>query len=295
MINKADQTRWIVQYLLGDLSAGDRAEFEDLYLNDTAVFQELVAVENDMVDQYLLGELSPSTREKFEKSYMNNPVRRETVEAARSLLAYSATEAAASQTLLNTKRRWLRSWVARAAAAAALILMTGGLAWLIWTNRRLEGEIQRLGRDRTNLVQENQTLQRQADRLRADLREREDALQLQLPDTVVLTLGMGTSRGQGELENLVVPARISFILLRVMIEDTSHSVHTLSIRTVDGSLVWRKTNIPSALTRTNAGTVIMATFPSRLLREGDYIARVSADGDDLGHALAGYSFHVVKR
>jgi anti-sigma factor RsiW len=90
MIDKASQRRLMVQYLFGELSADERAEIEDAYLNDDDAFQELVALEIEMVDRYVRGELSVPERENFERSLVSNPARCEAVKTARSLLAYSA-------------------------------------------------------------------------------------------------------------------------------------------------------------------------------------------------------------
>src|SRR5581483_3849889 len=92
MLDKADQKRLMVQYLYGELPSEEAAEFEDSYLKDTAVFHELVALENEMVDRYVLGEIAGDEQEKFERAFLADPSRRQTVEIARSLLTYSAAE-----------------------------------------------------------------------------------------------------------------------------------------------------------------------------------------------------------
>jgi hypothetical protein len=40
---------------------------------------------------------------------------------------------------------------------------------------------------------------------------------------------------------------------------------------------------------------IVVKLPSRLLRNGDYVVRVSVGHEDPLHVLAGYSFHVIRR
>src|SRR5713101_9244359 len=91
MIDKAEQHRLMTRYLFGEVSEEERAEFEDRYLKNSDVFQELIGLENEIIDRYVLGELSQPERERFERSFLTHPERRQTVEIARSLLAHSAS------------------------------------------------------------------------------------------------------------------------------------------------------------------------------------------------------------
>jgi RNA polymerase sigma factor (TIGR02999 family) len=73
-----------VQYLLGELSEVDRDRFEDRYLADDTIYEQLLTVEDDLVDSYVRGELSPSQREHFERHFLSSPGRREKVDFARA-------------------------------------------------------------------------------------------------------------------------------------------------------------------------------------------------------------------
>src|SRR5579864_1164473 len=139
MLDKAGQKRRMVQYLFGELSADERAEFEDSYLKDSEVFQDLVEMENEMIDRYILGELPEAERERFERSFPSNPARRDMVETARSLLAYSAASENAMQprTPERSAHPWYRGRGFQFAAATVLLGLIGGILWLAVTNHRL--------------------------------------------------------------------------------------------------------------------------------------------------------------
>lgn len=299
MLNKTDQKRRMVQYLFGELSADERAEFEDSYLKDSQVFQELVALENEMIDRYVLGELPQPERQRFEHSFTNNPARREMVETARSLLAYSAASENAMQP--ETPERatvpWHRTWGFQFAAAAVFLVMISSIFWLVLANRRLENELENLRREQAATAEDRLALKQQLDSLRAQLEQRDAAIQqmaqLQDHDTVSFNLGPGVSRGNGELPNFIVPAHVSSVSLHMILEHDSHSRYVLSVRTADGRLIWRKDNVEGKSTR-GQNKEITVTLPSRLLKTGDYVVRISAGNEDPLHALAGYSFHVAR-
>jgi hypothetical protein len=297
MMDSADQKRLMIQYLLGELSAADRAAFEDLYLNDSDLFQELSAVENEMSDQYVLGELPGAEREKFHQVYMTNPARREAVETAGSLLRYSAAQdATPPRTIGSEGSTWHRRWQLQIAAAAAFILV-GGVLWLLEINHQLRDDIEKLRQDQITLVQDKQLLQGQNDRLRADLRDRNNILQQmeQGPahGTVLFTLGAGASRGSDGVEQLVIPRGASYVLLRMVVEGPMYPRYGLSLATVEGSPIWHNDNIPGKSIKDE--TEIAVKMPTRLLRKnGDYVVRVGAGSGNNRQILAGYSFHVVR-
>jgi hypothetical protein len=304
MIERADQKRLMVQYLFGELSAEERAGFEDSYLKDSDVFQELVALENELVDRYVLGELSSVEQEKFERAFLTDPARRQNVETARSLLTYAAAEENAlsrmSPPVSEKGRRSgiFRVWGIQVAAAAVVLVMAGGILWLVLSNRRLEKELAAFQRDQATATRDKQALQQQVAGLQSDLQQRDHAIQqmaqLHDRDTVSFNLGPGLIRGSNEMPTLVIPARASYVSLHVIIEHDSHPHYSLSVRTVEGDLLWRSDNLRGR-SIADANKEIIATLPSRLFQKGDYVVRVSAGDEDPLQALAGYSFHVVRR
>ena len=307
MIEKADQKRLMIQYLFGELSAEERAEFEDSYLKDSNVFHELVDLENELVDRYVLGKLSGAEQEKFERAFLADPARRQTVEIARSLLTYSAAEEdVQSRKSPPVGEQRLQSgifrvWGIQVAAAAVFLVMVGGILWLVLNNRRLEKELAAFQRDQATAAQDRQAkqaLQQQVAGLQSDLRQRDGAIQqmaqLHDHDTVSFSLGQGLVRGSNEMATLVIPARASYVTLHVLIEQDSHPLYSLSFRTVEGSLVWRSDNLQGRSVN-DGDKELVVTLPSRLFKKGDYVVRVSAGDEDPLHALSGYSFHVIKR
>jgi anti-sigma-K factor RskA len=306
MMDKADQKRLMLEYLFGELPADKRSTFEDTYLKDSDVFQELVSLENEIVDGYVLNKLSVPERQRFERSLLTNPARREMVQTARSLLSYSAS--AESEILLSTSgptRAWWRTIrdfrISRAqfGVAAAFLIIIAGAFSLLLINRKLANELEKVRSEEATAVQQRNALQEQVQSLRADLSRRDHDVQqiAELPSydrgTVSFTLDPGLSRGNSELAKLVIPAHASSVRLRMIVDLDPDSSSNVSVETPDGTVVWSQANIKGRAT-SDRNQEIAVTLPSRVLKEGDYVARVRMRGN-ADQDLAGYAFHVVRR
>ena len=53
-----NQREYMRSYLLGVLTEAEQTALEDHFLNDDEVFEQLVAVENELVDTYARGQLN---------------------------------------------------------------------------------------------------------------------------------------------------------------------------------------------------------------------------------------------
>lgn len=75
----------IVNYLLGELTAGERDGIEDRLFIDEALADEIDETENDLIDEYVRGELSPAQVKSFERFFLISERRREKLDVARVL------------------------------------------------------------------------------------------------------------------------------------------------------------------------------------------------------------------
>src|SRR5437773_1918909 len=74
------------QYLLGEISEAERDQIEQQYLANKDSFDQLLAVEDDLVDEYARGELGAREREQFERKLLATPLQREKLRQTRRLL-----------------------------------------------------------------------------------------------------------------------------------------------------------------------------------------------------------------
>ena len=82
----AQNENMIRRYLLGELAEADQAALEQELLIDRGKFEQVWAVENELVDSYVRGEMSRADRKRFESHYLASPLHRERVAIAKSFL-----------------------------------------------------------------------------------------------------------------------------------------------------------------------------------------------------------------
>jgi hypothetical protein len=103
------------QYLLGELTETEQAQFEEAYFVDDQLFERFLAVKDDLVDAYARKELGGSERERFEQHFLATQSRRERVNQTRefiqsvSLLSTQASERTATH-VLEDKRQSTTVW-----------------------------------------------------------------------------------------------------------------------------------------------------------------------------------------
>ena len=89
----SDQT--ITSYLLNELSEEDQERFEEAYLSDPGLFEQVQALEEELIEDYVKRDLSSQERRSFERHYLASDQRRARIEAARELLRVCSVKGAA--------------------------------------------------------------------------------------------------------------------------------------------------------------------------------------------------------
>lgn len=82
MKQESENEKQIVAYLLGEMTGGERDEFEERLFLDEGLSLLVDDAENDLIDAYLLGELGAGERARFEGFYLTDESRREKVRSA---------------------------------------------------------------------------------------------------------------------------------------------------------------------------------------------------------------------
>jgi anti-sigma factor RsiW len=95
--NKAEgEERAMIQYWLGELSPEAEQHLEERYFADDDLFEQLLAVREELFDAYARGELSEAERARFEQRLLHSPEGREDLEFARSFTGALDSESAAN-------------------------------------------------------------------------------------------------------------------------------------------------------------------------------------------------------
>jgi hypothetical protein len=116
-------------YLLHKLPEDERDAFEDRWVEDSALYEQLRNAEVDLLDAYARGALSPADRKRVSKYLLDSPNQRRKLLFARTLL--DAFPAPARPTT-----PWRRM-----ASAAAIVLLAASVCWLAWQNAAMRREL----------------------------------------------------------------------------------------------------------------------------------------------------------
>jgi hypothetical protein len=144
------------RYLLRELSEEERARIEEQFFADDDFFEQLLAVEDELIDNYARGELPPQERKQFERYFLASPGQRRRVELARMLMEVAScapvAEAPAPAQPTPKAASWWRSALGSLRASgpvpgwalAALLLfiaLGAGLGGVVWRLRHQLDEL----------------------------------------------------------------------------------------------------------------------------------------------------------
>jgi hypothetical protein len=273
----SDQT--ITSYLLNELSEEDQERFEEAYLSDPGLFEQVQALEEELIEDYVKGDLSGQERRRFERHYLASDQRRARIEAARELLRVCSLKTAAQtdgddriKGKFFSLRSRLRSLVGLrpatvfGVAVALLSLLGAGLGIELLrlqgqlaavseeraaVERRAEESDRRLIHEREQLDQERKqgvglreklvNLNNQLNRL---VRERVES---QASENRIVPLRLTpTVRNIDNPAKAVLLAHTSFVRLRVELErqETANLPSCRAVvKAVDGGEIWTQEGI----------------------------------------------------
>jgi len=302
MSNNAQRKTLMMDYLLGQMSPEQRTEFEEQYLSNDDLFEELEAAENDMIDAYIRGELGATEQKQFETYYLSSPERRERVQFAKSLMNYGSAPreltpgAGKLRSDATTAFGGVPSPGMRLALAAVLVVAIAGFSWMAAANRKLRHQLE-------TAQAEQADAQRQAQQLRqtvADLQAGQNPATLTdmpAPGSIVLSLALAPDlvrNGNQQQSTLHLTAGISEVRLLLRHDHDGNLTYNAVLETAEGTQVWRRNSLASR-PASNGSTVITVQISPSVLKRDDYILRLfrltsNGKAEDVG----AYSFRVLK-
>jgi len=302
------------RYLLGELTEEEREGVELQYLADEAVYQDLVAAENDLIHDYVRDELTREHRLNFEREYLTSPERSERVEFARALDRLSASErdavgvpwaspweAASPWKALRaaiSARRAVPAWAL--VAACAIVVVLG--SWLTMRMHTLSLGLRQARAAQVDLRRESDSLRQRIAELQnapegraRQNQERPEVAQLETPGPVATISLTPAERSVGTQEQVLdIPPKASQVRLQLVLENNEYSSYVPRLTTVEGKEVLHGGTLRARSTQ--GGPVVVWTFAPDLLDSGDYIVqlkgRVPGGGTE---DLPSYTFRVLRR
>ena len=295
----AQNENMIRRYLLGELAEADQAALEQELLIDRGKFEQVWAVENELVDSYVRGEMSRADRKRFESHYLASPLHRERVAIAESFLT-DIDQAVGERVEVREKKpvvHWGRSFPLRsprpvfgpvfAMVLVMALLLTFSLVWSYIESARLAGQIANVQKEaqtehaflrqrERELASRNQEIEKAI----ADVSQHNEQLKAELeqlrrreqftPSTILsYLLAPASIRSQKGPPQSTISLSAGKARLLMELYNNLYASYQVIIQTVEGrEIIRRRTNkvrfgkeLAFATLRVNAGD----------LTKGDYI------------------------
>jgi hypothetical protein len=289
--------RTIIRYLLNELPADDQSRFEEAYFSDGSLFEQVQALEEEIINDYVKGDLSGRERRRFESHYLASEQRRARIETARQLLDLSSLKARnisdkrivsgffSLRSHIRSFGEWRPFTVFGVAMAVLSLLAAGFVIELLRLRGRLAEVSEDLvaierqaGESERRLVQERDLLAEER-KQGSDLREKLEILNSQLArleqdratlppanDQIVSLALMLGGRDINNSARAVLSARASFVELRAELE-TQGAAPLRSYRAVvttdDGSKeIWTQEGIKPQRRKSSQYVVVRAPSDS---------------------------------
>ena len=320
---KFDNEEEIRRFLLGEMTADERAAFEERFIaEDTDLFDRIGVIEDELIESYLRETLSPAEKVKFEQSFLTTESRRERVAFTRilfdKLAAEKETAAKKTETAAENSSVWkslvnfFKTPRFVLGAGFAILLLAFGLWFLVLRNPKNGDEIVRHGEPTpvvlptAQITDKNQNAAvaanvNSADNLEANKTpaavnaETPNKSQPKetLPKPVVATLALfaGTVRSGGakssELNLTKETTGANFVL---NLESSDYKIYRAEIVDADGRVVYRSGRLTVRKSSVNA------YFPTAKLRKGDYFVKLygfNAAGEE--ESAADFQFRVNQK
>lgn len=323
VIQELNNEKTMVRYLLGELPAQEGAQLEERCLSDDEFFEQMLAVENELIDNYLRGRLSSSEKERFERHFLASPQQREKVDFARTLLhainqmpPASASAPTRQPSRLHTWWETLRDFfrvnnfgVGLAWVAAMLVIAVGAI-WFARETSRLRERLTQSQEQQAALKRREQELQQQiaaargdSEQLKGELeRTRQQLEQLQAeankPQQPALglatfTLSLGAGRAIGEAKVLDIPANAAAVRLRVFLEIDEYPRYSAVLRTLDGKEIWQQSSLRSR--SIGQAKAILLNIPAARFSNGDYLLTLNGIVPSGEGTTAGETYFTVQK
>lgn len=267
------------------MAGQDRERLEERFFSDTALFDELAAAEDDLVDDYLRDRLPAADRRRLDEYYLASPERAAKVSAARQLQTWMAGQRKEKAVALSWWERLAASlqmpaW-ALGTAAAALLVAAG--SWLVLMKQNAPpAPLPPVAQQQPQQPAVTPPTPTPPVPPPAPAKAARPAL-------FAFTLLPGATRGAGDSDLQRVQLPTDAIAARMTLgleQPPTLSAYRVAIETVEGRAVWQ------GAAQAGPGNQLRATVPVERLRAGDYLVRVT--GGPGNESVADYSMRIVR-
>ena len=141
---KPENEEIIKKFLLGEMPETERFDFEEQFITDADLFEEIKVVEDELIEKYVRGWMNPAERSKFEQNFLTTNKRHERVEFLRQMInkiedqseavgVKKNVETASPESVWDRLTALFLTPKIALASSLALILAVFGV-WIFYTN-----------------------------------------------------------------------------------------------------------------------------------------------------------------
>jgi hypothetical protein len=317
------------RFFLGEMSEDERGAFEETFVADEELFEQMRVAEDELIEAYVRGTLAPSEREKFERGFLTTARRRDRVEFTRSMLGKLAGQksevvaakktqvvAAANPSAWNSLANLFKAPALAFGTALALVTLVIS-AWLLLRNpNRPEvvrqatpaptAQTARPGAGDNTPPGENISPRSDANARKegagadgapsnasteAPNRNQNPVTRKPAEGVVpVLALVAGAVRGGGVTPVLNLPRGARGARLRLRLESQDYQIYHAEIVNPDGARVFRSGNLKAW------NSTVSLFVPAGKLSPGDYLVKLSAlNRQNEPESVADYALRVTRK
>ncbi len=280
------QENLMLRYLLGDLPEEQQFALEQEYFAEQEKFEQVWALESELIDNYVRGNLPNKERALFERNYLASSKHQARVAVARNLVQ------AADETIvvepepapLKPNPSWWSNFLASlqltqlawgGVAALAVLLALGG--W--WYLRNVSTSTEQIARQDAPAspvpapsVEAPTPLPIAPETPKTELptptSQPSQPARPAVPAVLAFALG-GALRNAGEIHRLSIPLGTKQVRMRINLEDKEHQRYQIRLRTIGGAEVLTQQALPPV------GQAVFITIPTSKLPNGDYSLTLS--------------------
>jgi len=311
----------MVRYLFGELSEEEQLAFEEQYFSDTALYERLQNVEDELIYRYVENELSSRERGLFEKRILTRPRQREKVKLAQALKIYLTREQAHGKATTGSVYAkiiaWLQSFGSNPAfaysLATAVVAMIFTGSWLFFETKNLQTRLSQFETEQLAFRQREQELKQQAETQREQTEalteqlsseqnrraEIENKLSQSSPQYNVPTFSLiqGASRSSQEINQqnrLQISPETQLVRLQLYIgKPETYGSYRVVLENAVGDTILTQYQITAQ--RTEKGKAVILLLPAHLFSYDDYVMTLlgvlpSREIDEVGD----YFFSVIR-
>lgn len=306
------------RFLLGEMSEFERETFEEKFIKDEVLFDELEVAEDELIESYIRGTLDFADKQKFETNYLISEKRIKKVTFTKNMLENLAAKNVSQENAVSEKATFLQTLIGFfttpklvfGASFAILLLVFCG--WFLFKNEIKENEIvQKISptptiKPETDKIVTNQNsaikiIENNSNIEAVNSNKKSESNVTPTPKTTespkvnkiainpVLALFAGTVRSNGKIKEVDLPENSNNIYLQLNLENRDYKFYRAEIVDQEGKEIFTTGKLSPRALR------LSASVPTKKLKKGDFLVKVYGINDEnQEESAADFQFRVNK-